>query len=228
MRKFFWLHIKKVAGTSIRKALDDVYVQTNRFQPTAFIALPKEQWNDNLNNFRVPLGEYDFRRMLFAKRFLYSQDEFDEMFKFVFVRNPYARAVSAWKYLISSNTRWKYLKKIIPQKKCFELFLKQLPYHWREKRNRHIFTHTAPMYSDIIDKEGKLLVNHIGKHENIQKDFDDICTQIGINTRTIPKLNPTNDKIQHYSKYYTRKSKELIYTLYKDDIEFFRYSFDRK
>jgi len=226
VRKFFWLHIKKVAGTSIRKALDDVYVQT--FQPTAFIALPKEQWNDNLNNFRIPLGEYDFRRMLFAKRFLYSQDEFDEMFKFVFVRNPYARAVSAWKYLISSNTRWKYLNKIIPQKKCFELFLKQLPYHWREKRNRHIFTHTAPMYSDIIDKEGKLLVNHIGKLENIQKDFDDIYTQIGINTRTIPKLNPINDKIQHYSKYYTRKSKEFIYTLYKDDIEFFRYSFDRK
>ena len=149
-------------------------------------------------------------------------------FKFVFVRNPYARAVSAWKYLIFSNTRWKYLNKIIPQKKCFELFLKQLPYHWREKRNRHIFTHTAPMYSDITDKEGKLLVNHIGKLENIQKDFDDICTQIGINTRIIPKLNPTNDKIQHYSKYYTRKSKELIYTLYKDDIEFFRYSFDRK
>ena len=51
---FFYLHIKKAAGQSMRNFLEDVYIQTDRFDPKPFIALPKNQWNDNLNNFRIP------------------------------------------------------------------------------------------------------------------------------------------------------------------------------
>ncbi|MFB6258243.1 MAG: hypothetical protein ABEH38_06090, partial [Flavobacteriales bacterium] len=69
---FFWLHIKKSGGESFRETFTPPYVQTKRkrnFKP--FIALPKAEWNDALNNYRLPLGEYDYKRMLFAKRFLY-------------------------------------------------------------------------------------------------------------------------------------------------------------
>ena len=37
--------------------------------------------------------------MQFAKKFLYSEEEFQAMYKFTVVRDPYERIFSAWKYL---------------------------------------------------------------------------------------------------------------------------------
>lgn len=76
IKPFLWLHIKKCGGTSMREALIPYYKETNRKEALPFIALPKDEWNDALNNYRIPLGKYDFKRMLFAKRFLYSEEEF--------------------------------------------------------------------------------------------------------------------------------------------------------
>lgn len=92
---FFWVHIRKAGGTSIKKALKEVYVTSPRPCPQPFVSILKEQWNDDLNNDRLPLRTYDFKRTLFAKRYLYPPSDWDMMFKFVVVRNPYDRAVSA-------------------------------------------------------------------------------------------------------------------------------------
>ena len=63
-----------------------------------FIQAQPEQYNAILNNFRIPLGEYQFRRSLFAKTYLYPQ-VWDSIVRFAFVREPISRCISAFFYL---------------------------------------------------------------------------------------------------------------------------------
>lgn len=168
--EFFWLHIKKCGGTSFRESFTPPYVLTKRKSTDSqpFISRPKTEWNDILNNYRIPLGEFNNRRMLFAKRYLYRDEEFNAMYKFVIVRNPYDRMVSAWKYLFRKKSILapRFLlgsPKLWLMKLNFHYFLKQLPKYWMNKGNRHITTHTFPIWPDITDEEGNLLIDEIFK-----------------------------------------------------------------
>src|SRR5690554_1220020 len=105
--QFLWLHLRKCGGQSFRKSFTPPYVQSDREDTMPFIALPREQWNDALNNHRIPLGEYDYKRMLFAQRFLYTAEEFENTYKFTIVRNPFDRTVSLWKYLMITQESYK-------------------------------------------------------------------------------------------------------------------------
>ena len=69
---FFWLHVKKSGGTSIRTILQPHYTLVDRAKkPVNFIQSKPSEYNDILNNYRVVLGEYQFKRTLFAKKFLF-------------------------------------------------------------------------------------------------------------------------------------------------------------
>ena len=61
MKQFFWLHIKKSAGQSVRKALKPYYVEVDRvLKPRNFIQANYNEYNDILNNYRINLGNYQF------------------------------------------------------------------------------------------------------------------------------------------------------------------------
>lgn len=219
---FFWLHIKKCGGQSFRESFTPPYVQTDRLKnPKPFIATPKSEWNDVLNNYRIPLGEYDNKRMLFAKLFLYTEEEFANMFKFVIVRNPFDRAASVWKYLFRPE---QYNPKYIKMKNSFEEFLSALPNLWEKKYDRHIYTHSLPIWPDITDNEGKLLVDSIYKLENLNTDLFKINQKIGASVNEFAHINRTKEK-HDYRNYYTEKSVEMVTRLYRDDIEKLNYSF---
>lgn len=72
---FFWLHIKKSAGITTRAFLKPYYEEVDRVnKPPSFIQSDPKQYNDILNNYRVLLGEYQFKRALFAKTYLYPNN----------------------------------------------------------------------------------------------------------------------------------------------------------
>lgn len=236
---FFYLHIKKAGGQSMRSFLKDVYRETNRFNPKPFIALPKEEWNDNLNNYRIPLGEFTFQRTLFAKKFLYSQNEFEGMFKFTIVRNPYDRAVSCWKYITkyNSNSFKKLLKNntklisknpfsLFNQKIQFQIFLESLPWYWKyPNRNLHSATHTAPIIPDISDENSQVILNFIGKLENINQDAYYIASQLNLENKHFPKVNSLNHQSANYQEFYNKTTRKLVEEYYGEDIEYFKYKF---
>lgn len=207
----------------MRKALGDAYKEMDRFNPKPFIALPKNKWNDAINNFRIPLGEYDYKRMLFAKKYLYSDKEFDKMFKFVIVRNPYDRAVSSWLYCTQNHWKWIILNNL-SKKQAFQVFLEKLPKIWKEKRDRHTATHTSPVIPDITDDSGNMLVDYIGKLENIDKDFKYICQEIGLPLRDFPVVHFSGRKTK-YRNFYNIKSRKLVEKYYQQDIKIFKYEF---
>lgn len=219
-KPFFWLHIRKAGGTSLRSVLGDQYIRTNRSVPTPFVALPKAEWNDNLNNHRIPLGAYEFKRMLFAKMFLYDQNEFANMYKFAMVRNPYERAVSCWRYL---TKRWIVARpRYVLAHYKFEKFLEIIPELWQSDSHRHLLTHAAPIWPDLTDEKGVLLVDQVLRLETIDEDLLKLCETLGIPYTKVRRENSTNTS--DYRKYFTKKAVALIDDLYKEDIENLRYS----
>lgn len=227
-RKIFWLHIKKAGGTSMRDMFNDFYqLQEKRYTyPKPFIALPKEQWNDILNNYRVPLGEYDFKRMLFAKEFLYSDQEFESMYKFTVVRNPYDRAVSAWKYLGRNRFfDFKYYR----MKRSFEYFLSCLPEYFDQRFKQiyhlgYVGLHIAPVWDDITDEKGNILIDKVVKLENFNEDISDLNKIIGKKIE-LDVRNNKGARDPNYRKYYNKKTIKLVEGIFYNDINEFNYNF---
>lgn len=227
--KCFWLHIKKCGGESFRETLSPFYVQTKRvgrFLP--FVALPKEEWNDALNNYRMPLGPYDYKRMQFARKFLYSEKEFREMYKFVIVRNPYDRIVSAWKYLFGRN--WLEVRRIrkkpsnLLSKASFVHFLSTLPEIWETRSDREIATHTAPIWPDITTEDGRLLVDDIFHLEQIGDCVEELNNRFDLDIDDFEHIN-VNRKTRDYRRHYNDKSRALVEELFGDDIRNLDYTF---
>jgi hypothetical protein len=228
--KLFWLHIKKCGGESFRKTLGKHYIQTDRihhYKP--FIALPRQEWNDALNNYRLPLGEYDYRRMQFARNFLYSEEEFSAMYKFTIVRNPYDRIVSAWKYLFGKN--WRNVRRIrsnplnLFRKMSFRYFLESLPEVWETKWDREIATHTAPAWADITDENDLPLLDRIYHLERIDECLDELNTRFGLGLSQMARVNVNRDASGQYRKYYNNRTRQLVEDYYGADISNFKYTF---
>lgn len=225
MPNFFWLHIKKAGGQSFRKSFTPPYVHTDRrcnFKP--FVAVPRREWNDVLNNHRIPLGEYDFKRMLFAKRFLYTDAEFAGMFKFAIVRNPYDRAVSCWRYVTQRQPMllWDMRKQLM--RFSFERFLHELPELWETKWDRHFATHTAPMWSDISDDRSESLLDHIVKLENIDDELGIVSEKLNVKIPQLEHINRSR-RAADYRTAYSSRTRRLVETVYAADIERLGYSF---
>jgi len=66
-------------------------------QPITFIQANPEQYNDILNNYRVVLGSYQFKRCLFAKTYLYP-GSWHSIYSFTFAREPVDRCISMFCY----------------------------------------------------------------------------------------------------------------------------------
>lgn len=214
MNNYFWLHIKKCGGTSVRESLKN-YKQIDRSKPQQFISIDKSLWNDNLNNYRVDLGEYDYKRALFAKKHLYK-DEWMSLFKFTIIRNPYIRIVSAYNYLIKRDYKLYYLNHL-PKKIGFLLFLKSLNTILQKKKPRHTATHIVPYYWDLTDNSDNLLIDNIYILEDLMHDLPDSLIKIGM--EYIAHKNKNNE--YDFNEYYTYKSKRIVGHIYKKDISLY-------
>lgn len=224
VNKIFWLHVKKAGGTSMRDAFADFYqIPDHRYTyPKPFVALPKGQWNDTLNNYRIPLGEYDYKRMQFAKKFLYSEEEFEELYKIVIVRNPYDRIVSAWRYLFRGNKGF-YDLEYLRMKHSFKYFLKKLPVYFghRYKQIYHhgyIGLHCAPVWPDITDESGNLLVDKVIKLENLETEIEALNKEFDLSIDSTIQKNKSNRK-DNYKKYFNSTTRSMVEELFSEDIK---------
>jgi hypothetical protein len=196
--RLFWLHIYKSGGTSTRALLGEHYRQSDRFTwPECFLSLPRPLWNDVLNNWRVPLGRWHFRRSLYAKTHLYP--EWDSLLRIAFVREPLARCVSMFHYLfldtsnlsgrIRSLAKSVYFERraFLTSSRAFDLFLDVLEERLERPmaaidrpRTLHFTCHTGRMWEDVTDLEGRILMNRIYRLEDLNAGLVRSLEELGL------------------------------------------------
>lgn len=239
-RQLFWLHVKKSAGITTRSLLQPHYVLVNRAKkPKNFIQAMPEEYNDIINNYRVVLGEYQFKRCLFAKKYLYL-DKWDDIFSFAFSREPTDRCVSMFYYLfwrdrgpvkniVRSLKGYINTKKIIfSSSYAFDVFLDcaneaRLSDSIYYPIGNHFTTHTAPMWDDITDFNGNVLLKKVYRLENLIEGINLAFEECGIAKRL-----DRNDKELNQNRGIGRKDyspnqqqKKKIEEIYHKDFEIY-------
>lgn len=177
--KCIFVHIPKAAGTSIENMfLEDLGLDVeNRHS----LLLGKNN-NKSIGSPRVT--------HLLAKEYVghsfISQELFKEYFKFSFVRNPYNR-------IYSSYTYWKFSDYM-----SFDTFvLKKLPELIKHPKYAYFF---RTQY-DYLYNEGELLVDFVGKLENINEDVNQVFKKLNINHLKLKHLNKSpKTKLSFYYK----------------------------
>lgn len=138
----------------------------------------------------------------------------DEYFKFSFVRNPWDWLVSWYMYRKRDALKdpGHPNHKNYTGSMSFEDFLRRdYPAVRKTQRSR------------ISDHQGKLLVDYVGRYENLGEDMNLISTKIGIPAVTLPHL--FRSVRREYREYYTDTTRQLVIDHYREDIDFFEYSF---
>jgi hypothetical protein len=100
----------------------------------------------------------------------------EEFFTFCTVRNPFERFVSHCYLLYRHNEQirkrpWETMKQTLRDARM-----------WRIMR---------PQIEFITDTEGRILVDCIGRFENLQFHFEKVCKRIGVPAMPLPRVNAT-------------------------------------
>lgn len=235
---FFWLHIKKAAGTTLRSELSSLglYTIVDRVgKPQNFLDACQTNYNDILNNYRVPLGKYQFKRSLYAKQYLYP-NYWDTMYRCTVVREPYQRCLSMYKHFGKPNNvcdKFKEISKIIhtpikianPRIFIFEKFLNKIEEARQSQsnyfpQNLSFQTHTASVYDDITDDYGQILIPHIYRSENIENVIKQICLENDIEYK-YRRACHLNVRSSLDPSLLTKNTKKLIRKLYYRDFDLY-------
>ena len=78
-----------------------------------------------------------------------------------------------------------------------------------------------PQLDWISDKNGELLVNDVGRFEQLGDDFQKICSKIGAADCALPHVKQSTRG--NYRQYYDDNSMEIIRKWFEKDIEYFGY-----
>jgi hypothetical protein len=200
---FIFIHVYKNAGTSITNALDP-FAQHPLLRKT----------NRVLGKLSIPSPFFDtrpYRGHITAFELMENlgKEKFDSYFSFAFVRNPWDWQVSLYTYALKNEKHFQH--ELVKKLGSFEEYIK-----WRcEKEVRF-------QKDFIYSKNNELLLDYVGRYENLNADFNKICSHIGISA-FLPKLNVSKTVL--YKNFYNEETKELVRKIFKPDIELFGYDF---
>lgn len=142
----------------------------------------------------------------YSLRELIGRDTWDEYKTFAFVRNPWDRLVSVY------HQNRKRPEKFPLAQESFETWIK----------GGGTGSARKSMVRFVSDENGNIMVDFIGRFENLEEDFETMCNMIGIEA-VLPHLNRT--KHTHYREYYTDETREIVRQRFAKDIEMFCYQF---
>lgn len=156
---------------------------------------------------------------------------YDDFYKFTFVRNPFERLVSCYesKYhkdrqmmgeVIEELEYNHYLFGLLRKDKGFTNFLCRIFFIPDPYKDHHF----KPQYDIIYDKDGRCCVDFIGKYEEIDKEYQKISQCFDLDK--LATYNKTERK--SYMDYYNIITARIAYLIYKDDIRKFGYEKDYK
>ena len=139
-----------------------------------------------------------------------GEEAFAGYFKFAFVRNPFDRFVSYCAFMTRANGAFERDPQAVMRNILFEV-----------RPMQHILF--VPQHQFVCDAQGAVLADAVGRVEDMQASFDAICMRIGIDSTPLGQVN--SSKRGAYRDYYDDALIDGVATLYRRDLELFRYEF---
>ncbi len=144
-------------------------------------------------------------------------DNISDFYIFSFVRNPWRRMVSHWEYLVEQMYNKRVAKKDILN---FSSFVQLFP--------SKFLGYNMLGYDEFLADKKNTKLNFVGKLENIDVDLKQIGLEIKIEIKEILHVNKTNPSLKvhnDWKQYYNPKTKDIVYNIFKDDINKYEYDF---
>ncbi len=207
--KFVFIANQKTASSAIRSSLDE-YSDIN-----------------GISDLDSPYYYHTTASKL-KKHFDEQNWNWNEYFKFSFVRNPWDLAVSHFFYrnkmlkntITNSENNW--LGGFFQDAYVSVGFIEWL--HKIQGKLTFINGKVSTQVDMMYDESGNCLLDFVGKFENIESDFKFVCDSVGLHDCELGFKNKTHHT--HYSEYYDNETEKLIYDLYKADVDEFGYTFN--
>ena len=145
----------------------------------------------------------------------------NDFFSFTFVRNPFDRLYSTYKFLENGGINKQdeiafqtYFAKFT----SFEDFVM----NGLNKNMIYQVTHLIPQYEYLCDWKGKVSVDFVGRFESLDKDVK----RLSLHLEKEIKLNHLNKTSKvDYTEVYTDEMIKKVKNIYKKDLRIFNYSF---
>ena len=145
----------------------------------------------------------------------------EEYFSFTFVRNPWDRLYSSYKFLEKGGVN-------IHDKNAYEMYLSQYKsfedfvINGLDKKIIYKITHFIPQSEFMCNNKGVVLVDYVGRFERLNQDIITLSKQL--KKKVIMEHHNFNLK-QDYTNIYTDGMIEKVRNIYKKDIDIFNYNF---
>ncbi len=200
--RFIFAAIPKTGTHSVRRALREHLGPDDIEQVGLFVnrRLPYE-----------PLAQLGHGHLGLAQvRPFLGEQAFGEYFKFAFVRNPFDRFVSYCAFM----TREADVFARDPRRVMHHVLFTAPP-------SQHILF--QPQHSVLVDADGALLSDYVGRVEQMQACYDEACDRIGVPRTVLEQLNASRHG--NYRDYYDQQLIDGVAALYRRDLDLFDYVF---
>lgn len=209
---FLFVHIAKTGGTSVRAALAPLR-RRDRWRPVLWTCSRLSAVSGHRLGIKFPR-----HAPASAARDMLPREFYEQLFKFAFVRNPWDLQVSSWHHLRRERPQ------LVAGCADFAAFVRhkldpQRPWQF------HLDTSITPQVDCVTDRHGRLIVDFIGRYEQLDRDFADICRRVGVPVAALPHRRQAVDRAD-YRRYYDDDTAECVARHFADDIARFGYRFD--
>ena len=92
---------------------------------------------------------------------------------------------------------------------------------WVNEENILSWQHFMPQHYFVCNSDGKIMVDFVGKMENMQKDFSYVAMKLGCE-KELKKVNA--GKMKNYDSCYDNETREIVRRVYAKDIDLFGYA----
>jgi hypothetical protein len=211
-KRFIFIHVPKAAGTSIHGALSlhDVFLPV-RNGPAAQRAHLAEKAG-------LPRAAADLHVHSSARAFIAAlgRETYDSYFSFSFVRNPWDVAVSWFHYRLINPQVAGHKEAVAAG--TFDAYVKTC------LRGPIVAQLVGVQHPFVLDGNGVLAVNFIGRFETLESDFAAVKARAGIATLELDHFNQSYHPA--WPALYNRETFGIVAGLIKRDAELFGYSQD--